>query len=69
MYFYREDGKIKADARGNLILSKNEKLATQSSRSAGPRTLSGANYVMLRGANFRTKVRATVAALNWIWSN
>ncbi len=68
MYFYKKKGKPHLDARGNLILSKNDSLAAHSSPSAGPRVMDNATYCMLKGAGFWAKCRATVRALNWIWS-
>ena len=69
MHFYKEKGKPRLNAGGNLILSKNEKVFTTRSSSAGPRHMDNLNYVMLKGLSTWGKFRASVAALKWIWGN
>jgi len=67
MHYSKKKGKPQLDASGNLILSKNDRLFTTTSSSAGPRAVDNANYVMLKPLGFFGKIRASTIALNWIW--
>lgn len=67
MHFSKKNGKVQLNLSGNLILSKNADLTSTTSRSASPRDVTNAKYIMLRGARFRQRVKATAHALAFIW--
>jgi hypothetical protein len=67
MHFYKKKGKIQLDLTGNLVLSHNKEFISAQVSSAGPRRAANASYIMLRGAKFRQRVKATAHALAFIW--
>ena len=68
MHFFKKQGKLQLDLTGNLVLSNNKEFISAQVSSAGPRNAANATYIMLRGAKFRQRVRATRHALAFIWS-
>ena len=69
MHFFKKQGKLQLDLTGNLILSNNKEFISAQVSSAGPRVAAKASYIMLRGAKFRQRVRATGHALAFIWGS
>ncbi len=69
MHFYKLKGKLQLDLKGNLVLSNNKEFISAQVSSAGPRRAANASYIMLRGAKFRQRVKATVHALAFIWGD
>ena len=68
MYFHTRDGKQRLDLRGNLILSHNTDLVKMRNKSAGPRSVHNGKYVVnITRLAFVRKVRATWAAIKFIW--
>jgi hypothetical protein len=67
MHFYKLKGKLQLDLTGNLVLSHNKEFISAQVSSAGPRRAANASYIMLRGAKFRQRVKATAHALAFIW--
>lgn len=65
MYFYKKQGRQVLDLRGNLILSHNPQLIRARVKSAGPRFAKNGKYILSSG--FFSKLRATRAALSFIW--
>lgn len=57
------------DLAGNLILSKNPELLTATHRNVAPERTINRNYIMLNGLNFRKKLRASRAAVAYIWGS
>ena len=69
MHFFKKKGKLQLDLTGNLILSHNKEFISAQVSSAGPRRAKNAKYIMLRGAKFRQRMRATHHALAFIWGD
>lgn len=68
MYFHTRDGKQRLDLRGNLILSHNTDLIKTRSKSSAPRSVHNSKYVTnIKRLAFWPKVRATWAAIKFIW--
>lgn len=67
MHFYKLKGKLQLDLTGNLVLSHNKEFISAQVSSAGPRRAANAKYIMLRGAKFRQRIKATTHALAFIW--
>jgi hypothetical protein len=68
MYFYRLKGKQYLDLKGTLVLTHNEEIVATRSKSAGPTAVYNARYVEnLAARSRRDKVRASWAALRFIW--
>ena len=68
MYFHTQKGKQRLDLRGNLILSHNTKLIKARSKSSAPRSAYNGRYIVnITRLGFVRKVRATWAAIAFIW--
>lgn len=65
MHFYKKKGRVNLDLKGNLVLTKNEKLVTCASKSALPYRIHGGHKAIVKRGG---RVRATISALNFIWS-
>lgn len=68
MYFFKKDGRQYVDLTGNLILSHNNAIVKVRSASAGPSKILNATYILNVGKlNIRSKFKATMMALLFIW--
>ena len=65
MLFSKHKGKQHLNMHGNLVLTKNEKLVTVTAPSAMPALIQGGDHAYIRKGN---RLRATITALNFIWS-
>lgn len=69
MYFFLEKGKQVLDMRGDLVLTHNPALVVGRIKSAAPRAVRNARYIEdVRGLTFWGKLRASRAALRFIWT-
>lgn len=68
MYFYKQKGKQVLDLRGNLVLSHNDALVKGRVKSAAPAAVRNPRYIVgIAGFGFWRKLRATKAAIGFIW--
>lgn len=68
MHFHKEKGKQVLDLRGDFILSKRDELVTANAPSAAPKRVRFARYIIgIDKLGFRAKLRATLAAIKFIW--
>lgn len=68
MYFFKVQGKPRLDLRGNLILSHNDQLVKARVPSAAPECVKNGKYIPdLKSGGFWRRVRATFAAIRFIW--
>lgn len=68
MYFYKQKGKQVLDLRGDLILTHNDNLVTGRIKSAAPAAVRNGKYITaIPGMKLRDKLRATKAAIGFIW--
>lgn len=69
MHFHREKGKQILDMRGDFVLSKRSELITANAPSAAPSRVRWARYIVgIHKLGFRGKCRASLRALQFIWS-
>ena len=70
MYFFNTGGKQHLDLRGDLILTHNDSLVKTRNKSAAPRFVSNAKYVLnIPKLGFIGKLKATFAAIGFIWGD
>lgn len=68
MYFFKHQGQQWLDLRGNLILSHNDRLVKARITSAAPKCVKNGKYIPdLKSGGFWRRVRATSAAIRFIW--
>ena len=65
MLFTKVKGKQYLDMSGNLVLTKNEQLVAVTAPSAMPKGIQGGEHAFVRKGS---RLRATLTALNFIWS-
>ena len=65
MVFKKVKGKQHLNVHGNLVLTKNAQLVTVTVPSAMPAVIQGGEHAFVRKGN---RLRATLTALNFIWS-
>jgi hypothetical protein len=70
MYFFFKKGKQHLDLRGDLVLSHNNALVKARVKSAAPRIVQNATYVLNIGRlGWYRKIKATGAAIRFIWGD
>lgn len=68
MYFFMKSGKQHLDLRGDLVLSHNDALVKTRIKSAAPRFVSNAIYILnIHQLSLIQKLKASKAALSFIW--
>lgn len=68
MYFFKKGGRQLLDLRGDLILTHNDALVKSRVKSAAPRAVRNALYVLdIPSLGFWRKLRVTFAAIRFIW--
>ena len=67
MYFFFKQKKQYLDLTGNLILNHNDNLVKARIKSAAPSKINNATFVELSGLNPIWKIKATFAAIGFIW--
>lgn len=69
MYFYKLKGKQMLDLRGDLVLSHNDGLVVARYKSASPKGVRNATYVVgIPKLSTWGKINASLAALRFIWT-
>lgn len=68
MYFFKKNGKQMLDLRGDLVLTHNDALVKGRVKSAAPAGVRNAKRIEnIPNLSFWQKVRASRAALSFIW--
>ena len=67
MYFYKDKGKQVLDMRGDLVITHNDSLVKARVKSAAPSGVQNAKYIVVAGMGFVRKLKATFAAIGFIW--
>lgn len=68
MFFYKDNGRVRLDCTGDFILTRNDSIVRADRKHAAPMAVSNVTGVTGVGQfGFIHKLRATFAALRFIW--